>query len=451
MIVCYSTMIKTSIIFLIFIASVWGVEKRPNVVFLFADDLGYRDLACYGHPYAKTPALDQLASEGTRFMQAYAAGQTCSPSRTGIMTGRTPYSFPKPTPTFGLQGRITVTELLHNAGYATGHFGKWHIGDKDAHYNRPSGIYGIDVNDRCGPVNLYKKVIAEGRDGPIFESAIDFIRQNKNRPFYVNVWGFSTHFPVFSHPKHLAEFRDTKVRKKDFAEPMQEKFQDCVDIGGNIGDSMRQYLANVYALDQNVKMLLDALDEMGLRENTIVVFSSDQGPEPVRLEDGRYNRNYVYKEGDENMLGYAGELRGGKHSVYEGGLRIPFIVRWPGNIEAGRVDSDSVTCGVDWLPTICKLAGVTDVPQDIDGEDVSDIWLGTTRERTKPLFWNGFHGLTIRDGKWRYYKSKSGDELYDIPNDPGETENLAEHYPAVVADLKQKSLAWRATLPRPEK
>jgi N-acetylgalactosamine-6-sulfatase len=429
--------------------AVTETSKRPNFVFLFTDDLGYGDLACYGHPYAKTPALDQLASEGTRFTQAYAGGQTCSVSRTAIMTGLTWWRFSKSVGWNGFGDRVTVTELLNNAGYATGHFGKWHIGPQSRGVQRLSGVYGIDEYDRCGPSDLYKKSIPEGRDAPIYDRAIEFIKANKDRPFYVNVWGFSTHAPVFAHPDHLAEFEGLVVDEGDFSEHMKTKFRNCETYSGDINEAMRHYLADLYALDLSVKKLLDALDELGLRENTIVVFASDQGAADIKINDDVYNRVMEYKETTKNMMGYAGPFRGGKHKLFEGGLRVPFIVRWPGHVEADTVDSNSVFCGVDWLPTICKIAEV-DAPTDIDGEDVSNIWLGEQHPHRKPLFWNGYPGPSIREGKWRYYKGKYGELLYDVSKDPGETNNLLRHYPEVTDGLRRKVNAWLKELPKLE-
>jgi N-acetylgalactosamine-6-sulfatase len=418
-------------------------EKQPNIVFIFADDMGYRDLACYGHPYAKTPAIDRLASEGTRFTQAYAAGQTCCPSRTGIMTGIGFYRFAKHTGDFGFGDRVTVTELLNKNGYTTGHFGKWHIGQ-----DRSNGVYGFDENKTGGPPDVDSP---EGRDTPIFDAAIDFIKRHKDEPFYVNIWGFTTHHPVVSAPSLLSEFSDVTVDRNDFSDYMQPVFDDSNELGGNLDMSMRHYLANVYAIDRNVKSVMDVLDELGLSENTIVVFSSDQGPQRPRgigINATGTDAKKKYKKYDENMLGDAGEFRGNKGTVWEGGLRVPFIIRWPGQVKAGVVDKENVIGGIDWLPTICSLAGVSELPDDLDGEDVSDIWLGTTRKRQKPLFWNGEPGPTIRDGKWKYYISKNGEKLYDILIDPAEAENLIEKYPKVAAKLKKKVLAWKAELPK---
>jgi len=228
---------------------------------------------------------------------------------------------------------------------------------------------------------------------------------------------------------------------------MQKKFKDCERYGVDINESMRNYLADVYTLDCNVKKLLEVLDKLGLRDNTIVVFSSDQGPANIKMDNDVYNRVYEFKETNKNMIGYSGPFREGKHKIFEGGLRVPFIIRWPGKVKADYVDSENVFCGVDWLPSICKLAGIK-APEDIDGEDVSDMWLGAKRDRCKPLFWKGYPGPSIREGKWRYYKGKYGELLYDISKDPGETKNLMKQYPEVANRLRKKVDAWLKELPK---
>ncbi|MEO0446714.1 MAG: sulfatase-like hydrolase/transferase, partial [Verrucomicrobiota bacterium] len=365
------------LLLLVLFASLFGrasaEERPPNIVFLFADDLGWGDLGCYGHPYARTPAIDRLASEGTRFTQFYVTGVTCCPSRTGFMTGWHTARFAKYPADHGFGDRTTVTELLKKRGYRTGHFGKWHIGP-DAR----SGIYGIDEYQAGGQT----KGTPRGRDAGLFDAAIDFIRRHADQPFYVNVWGHATHYPVNVHPDLEAEFENVTVDRDDFSPSMQPKFDECEKIGGHLDQAMRQYLGDVWAIDRNVERLLAVIDEEGLRSNTLVVFSSDHGPAPVLLGRGK-----VSKEFSHNMLGYAGELRGGKHDQYEGGVRAPFIIRWPGRVKAGYTDSTHVISGMDWMPTLCRLAGITDLPEPLDGEDVSDIWLGESREREKPLFW----------------------------------------------------------------
>nr|WP_236649137.1 sulfatase-like hydrolase/transferase [Rhodopirellula sp. SM50] len=416
-------------------------QRPPNIVFMFADDLGYGDLGCYGHPYAKTPALDQLAKEGTRFTQFYVTGVTCNPSRTGLMTGLFPARFPKYAADFGFGERVTITELLKKRGYRTGHFGKWHMGPDDA-----DGTYGIDTVQVIGK-SRDKTTGDTGRDDDVYAAAIDFIRENKDGPFYVNVWGHATHFPVNTADGLAAEFNDVSVDRNDFSPTMQHKFDECVKIGGDLDESMQQYLGDVYQIDRNVDRLLKTLDELGLRDKTIVVFSSDHGPAPVIL-----GKNGA-REYSNNMLGYAGQFRGGKHEQYEGGTRVPFIIRWPENIQAGRVDSTNVGSFIDWLPTLSSIVGVEELPVQLDGEDMSDIWLGGKRQRTMPLFWKtSSTGSTpaIRDGKWKLHlprKQRGEPELYDLSIDPSESNNVATEYPEIVKQLSAKVKAWVATLP----
>lgn len=414
-------------------------ERPPNIVFMFADDLGYADLGCYGHPYAKTPVLDQLAKEGTRFTQYYVTGVTCNPSRTGIMTGLFPARFSQYAADFGFGDRVTITELLKERGYKTGHFGKWHIGPDDK-----SGTYGIDLVNTIGK----SKSKTAGRDDDVYSAAIDFIRENKDAPFYVNVWGHATHFPV-NPAKNLADrFKDLHVDREDFSPTMQHKFDECEQIGGNLDQSMQQYLGDVYQIDANVGRLLNVIDKLQLRDKTIVVFSSDHGPAPVIL--GKKG----VREFSNNMLGYASHFRGGKHEQYEGGTRVPFIIRWPGHVPAGRTDEQNVCSFIDWMPTLCSIAGIEDTPELIDGEDISDIWRGAVRSRSKPLFWKtSAVGSTtaVRDGNWKLHlNNRRGQviELYDLSTDPSESTNIAKDHPNEVDRLTKMTQAWVSELPK---
>jgi len=433
----------TSLIFLSFLTTALqaATERLPNIVFIFQDDLGYGDLACYGHPYAVTPHLDRLAAEGTSFMQHYVTGVTCNPSRTGLMTGIYPARYQKYSSDFGFQGRETVTSLLKKAGYATGHFGKWHIGPKSTEVN---GMYGID---RVEVIHSTKKD-PMGRDAGLFRAAIEFIQQNQDQPFYVNIWGHSTHFPVSVVPELASKFIETKVKRSDFSDTMQAKFDQCMEISGDLDASMRQYLGDIYSLDLNVGAVLKTLDDLGLTDNTIVVFSSDHGPAPVILS------NKGHRQHSNNMLGYAGALRGSKHNLYEGGIRVPFIIRWPGKVPAGHRDTQSVTSFIDWLPSLTSIAGIKDIPDDLDGQDISDIWLGKARDRGAPLFWkfsSKNSPLVIRDGNWKLHlKSRKGGEaeLYNIAADPAESINLTDSQAAVYQQLHAKLKTWSKTLPQ---
>jgi len=433
---------------------------RPNIVFILADDFGYGDLACYGHPYARTPNIDRLASEGTRFKQFYSTGVTCCPARTGLMTSKFPATFATYPANGGFGDRLTITQLLQKAGYRTGHFGKWHIGPDEK-----DGTYGIDVVGVDSDEKLAARgKTTDGRDSHIFDGAIRFIEDNKAGPFYVNVWCHISHHPVNPSQATLDRFGDFQLDENKCSSSLREKFALCRQMGGDVHDHFRRYLADVFSLDEDVGRLLKRMDELGLRENTIVVYSSDQGAAPLRApfdagDKGKKKKKNKSGDGNDrleirlNALGSAGELRGGKHGMFEGGVRVPFIVRWPGHTPSGRVDQESVISGIDWLPTICQITGVALPNTDMDGEDASAAWLGKTHHRTKPLFWktsNPNSDLAIRDGQWKLLdpnRRRGEPELYDIVTDPSENNNLAKSRPEVAAALSAKLKAWNATLP----
>lgn len=443
--------------------------QKPNIVFLLADDLGSGDLHCYGHPYSRTPNIDRLASEGTRFKQFYATGCTCCPSRTGFMTSKFPATYPTYPANGGFAERVTITELLKKAGYRTGHFGKWHIGPE-----QKPGTYGIDsIGADEAETKSNKRVDERGRDAHIYDQAIKFIEANKDKPFYVNVWGHISHNPVNPPNSLVDKWKNLQVKEEDFSEPMQGKFKIVKEAGGKVDDGMRRYLADVESLDDGVGRILKRLDELGLRENTIVVFSSDQGSDMLanladRLEESTTPKKGAKRNKQEagdspsdgprslrfNLMGFNGNHRGGKHTNLEGGLNIPFIIRWPGHTPVGRVDEKSVLSGADWLPTLCALTGIKINATDFDGEDASSAWLGKDFTRTKPLLWKtsatGSEAV-IREGDWKLIsptRKRGVTELYNIPADPFEKNNLAKTNPEVVKRLEAKVSAWRNGLPK---
>ncbi len=420
-------------------------SQPPNIVFLLADDLGGGDLHCYGHPYSRTPTIDSLARDGTRFVQFYATGSTCCPTRTGLMTSKFPATYATYPANGGFANRVTITELLKQRGCATGHFGKWHIGPE-----QKPGTYGIDSigaeDDERGGKKKKKVGDDRGRDAHIYDDAIKFIEKHKSGPFYLNVWGHIPHNPVNPADALVQRWSGLKVHDSDVPAPMLAKFNDVRQAGGDVDDAMRRYLADVESLDDSVGRLLKRLDELGLRENTIVVFSTDQGADMTKAGNGGLRFN---------QMGFNGPHRGGKHTHWEGGVRVPWIVRWPGHVPAGRTDEQSVISGVDWLPTLCAIAGVKINVADFDGEDTSAAWVGKAPHvRTKPLLWTtsspGSESL-IREGQWKLRhptRKKDGElELYDILADPSESNNLAAQYPDIVIKLSAKVEAWVATLP----
>ena len=363
-------------------------EPPPNIILILAEDFGFGDPACYGHPYSRTPNMDRLASEGTMFRRFYVTGMTCAPSRTGFMTGRHPASYPNYMADFGYQGAQTVTEKLGAKNYITGHYGKWHLGPTST-----SGTYGIDDVSIVGPRMGHE----EGKDVNVFEDAIGFIEANMNskRPFYLNVWTHIAHSPVKPDASLVARFSDIRVDRSDFGKHMQDIFDESETRGDNdstLDNSMQNYLAEIWSLDLQIGKLLDKLDKEGLAENTLIVFTSDQGAVPPMGGQGN----------PEFMLGYAGGLRGGKHSFYEGGVRTPFIVRWPGRVPSGKINDNSIISSLDWLPTVSAIAGASFDPMMFEGEDISDILQGSDRSRFNPLFWKR---STTRSQKSILYKN----------------------------------------------
>lgn len=434
---------------------------QPNIIFILADDLGWGDLHCYGHPYAKTPNLDQLAADGTRFTKFHATGVTCCPARTGLMTGKFPATFQKYPASYGFGGHVTITELLKKNGYATGHFGKWHIGTV-----LEPGTYGIDVigSDQGAPDKHRQPEDGRGRDAPMYDQAISFIEKHKDGPFYVNIWDHISHHPIHPTQVVLDAFGPLELDESKFTPAMQEKFETCKKLGGDPTTHMRAFLADVKSMDDEVGRLLRKLDELGLRENTLVIFSSDQGAAPLRDTEGadaKPKKKFKGPAGSDidairlNAMGYAGpNFRGGKHTDLEGGVCVPFIACWPAKVPAGRVDEQSVISGADWLPSLCAITGIPIKAADFDGEDSSKALLGGVHVRMKPLFWKASSERsdpTMLADNWKLHGSnrRNGEvTLYDLATDPGEKTNLADKQPEMLKRLTAHLSGWAATLPK---
>jgi N-acetylgalactosamine-6-sulfatase len=458
-----------------------GIGNRPhrtNFIFFFTDDQGWGDLGCYGHPYLKTPNLDRLAKDGTRFEQFYSCASVCSPSRTAFMTGHYParrhihrhlsnhaHNKHNKMPDWLDPKATTVTRLVQQAGYRVGHFGKWHLGHiKGA---PEPGAYGIDEYrtlagtgpgwDRNGnPTDTdlahasYNNCTNKDRfwthsTDLIVDQAVAFLEKNKDQPFYLNLWTLLPHAPNRPTPKQSAEYENLKADPQDFESWMRGYAKDAK----NLQQQMKNYCAVMGNIDAAVGRLLAKLDELKLTKNTLVFMTSDNGPEDYHIRNVR-----------NSGMGSVGVLRGRKRSLYEGGIRMPCIARWPGVVPAGRVDKTSVLGAVDWLPTVCGIAGLPTPDVKPDGEDISDILRGKSRPRKQPLFWEwraGVHGnqaykppgLAIRDEDWKLFAQPDGGgaELYNIPKDPEEKTNLARQRPDVVRRLLTKLLAWKKTLP----
>jgi arylsulfatase A-like enzyme len=442
-------------------------KRPPNVIFILTDDQGWGDAKFAGHPYLKTPNLDRLAREGTWLRQFYVAATVCSPSRAAFMTSHYParhqihghfsshdQNAARSMPDWLDADVTTLPDLLKQAGYATAHFGKWHLGG-GAGAPAPEA-YGFDVSKT---VNSSGPSLGDEGKEPYFrarstalivDETIRFAQANKDRPFYVNLWTLVPHALLKPTPEQLAVYADLKPRADDpaFGDWMQQYLGKAKDLRSQ----MQVFAASITDLDTQVGRLLDALDQLGLTNDTLIFFSSDNGPEDYRIGNA-----------SNAGVGSTGPLRARKRSMHEGGIRTFGIVRWPGKVPAGRVEETAVSGGVDFLPTIAALAGVK-IPTALapDGEDKSALWLGAAATpRRQPLYWEWISGvqgpedgympppLCVRDGPWKLFVKHDGQgaQLFDIPKDAAEKHDVAAANPDVVKELTAKALAWAKTLP----
>lgn len=422
---------------------------KPNVIFILADDLGWGDLGCYGHTQLRTPNLDKLASDGTLFTQFYVNASVCSPSRCAFFTGQYPsrhkihghFGKPELNASRGMSQFLepqvpNIAKLLKSAGYKTGHIGKWHLGNNSG--GPDPDAYGFDF------VGLSE---TDGADGPvadpyfraksskvIVDEALQFIQSNKDTPFYLQLWTLVPHATLNPTPEQMKPYANRRAGGPDFPHASAAEI----------------FYSSVTDLDKHIGRLVAGLDRMGLSENTLILFSSDNGPEDIHIGNAGHSG-----------IGNAGPFRGRKRSLYEGGIRVPGIVKWPGKVPAGKVDTTSIVSGVDWMPTVCELAGVT-IPEKhaLDGESMADVLKGASRARKRPLFWEWrfrifgepFHHspeLAVRDGDWKLYVNPDGSrtELYDMRSDLTQLNNVAEHHPEIVAKMRDEVVAWSKTLP----
>jgi arylsulfatase A-like enzyme len=435
--------------------------QKPNIVYILADDLGYGDLSCYGQKHFQTPNLDRMAREGMRFTQHYAGTTVCAPSRsslmTGLTTGHTPIrgnkgwdpegQWPLPAETY------TLAEMLKDAGYATGAFGKWGLGfiDTEGSPNKQGfdEFYGYNCQSLAHnyyPSHLWdneEKVILEGNSGDQFgqyapelihQRALQFIEKNnpKNtgKPFFLFYPNIIPHAELLLPEKYMEPFRGKFLPEKAYkgAEPGDKRFRK--GAYGTQPKSHAAFAAMVSLLDRQVGEVLDKLKELGLDKNTIVIFSSDNGP---HLEGGA----------DPDYFDSNGPLKGYKRDLYEGGIREPMIAWWPEKIKAGTT-SDHVSAFWDVMPTLAELAGI-EAPANIDGISFLPALLGKNGQKQHDYLYWEFHEQggrqAIRKDNWKLVRyqvldsTKTTTELYDLNTDLGEEQNVAKEHPEVAEDL----------------
>lgn len=437
-----------------------AAKERPNILFILVDDMGWGDLGANGGAGVPTPRMDQLAREGMRFTQFYVASPICSPSRCGFITGQFPARW---RITSYLQTRVgnreckqadfldpkapSLVRAFKAVGYATAHIGKWHLGGgrdvadapKFAAYGYDLGLGTYESPEPAAALGLKsapwerqiepQQVARHDRTRWMVDATLAFAKKRAAQPWLVNLWLDDVHTPCV---------------------PSEEQ-----KAAAGEGTGTPDYRAVLRETDRQVGRLLDGLRDLKLDANTLVILAGDNGPQPS------FDRKRT-----------AG-LRGMKWSLYEGGIRTPLVVRWPGVVPAGAVNDSTVVCAVDFFPTLCALANVP-LPNGVsfDGEDLSSVLRGGKQSRTKPLFWEygrkpapkGQRGLrafpypgepdsrspnvAIRDGRWKLLVNAdgSGAELYDLGTDPNEARNLAEVRSDVARRLTERALAWRKSL-----
>ena len=427
-------------------------KSKLNFIFILADDMGWTGLGCYGSPVYETPNIDRLAREGMKFTQAYAAAPLCSPTRASILTGKYParlhltdyipgenFRYAKLLPPEWSkrlpEGESTIAQRLKLAGYATGIIGKWHLGRTDArpeHFGFDFSVAAIPGGSPAGYFSPYKNAYL--KDGPpneflsdrLTDEAIKFIKSNRAGPFFIYLPHFAVHTPIQAKTSVTEKYR----RKKN---------------SGSLHTNA-VYAALTESVDDSVGRILETLDELQLADNTVVIFTSDNG-------------------GMIKVTSNA-PLRSGKASPYDGGVRVPLIVRWAGMTKPGSV-CDTPVISTDFYPTILEMAGVQDdVKHVCDGESIVPLLKQSDGLNRKEIYWhyphynNGNAGhatpfSAVRSGNFKLLQffEDSHLELYDLQNDIGETKNLAGAMPKKAAELKTKLEHWReevgAQLPAP--
>jgi arylsulfatase A-like enzyme len=417
------------------IAHAGGKPRKPNVIFILADDLGYGDLGCYGQQKIKTPNLDRMAAQGMLFKQAYAGSTVCAPSRCALMTGKhTGHATIRGNKTVPLGARdVTIAALLKAAGYVTGLIGKWGLGEPGttgiptrqgfdtffgylnqvhAHNYYPDYLWRNEA--KVALPNVVQKGVAVKKvvyaPDLFTEQALQFLEKNKGHPFFLYL-------------AYITPHANNEAGKEGMEVPSDEPYSR-----EPWPQAQKNHAAMITRMDRDIGRLFDKLRELGLDDDTIVFFSSDNGP---HQEGG----------GDPFFFRSAGPLRGFKRSLHDGGVRVPMMVRWPGKVPAGK-QSDLVWAFWDFLATACDLAGLA-APAGLDGVSVAPTLLAEGPQKQHDFLYWEFHERGFqqgaRMGDWKAVRAKQGEclELYDLGKDIGEKDNIAAQHPDIVERLER--------------
>ena len=434
-------------------ASSSGQNEKPNIIYILADGLGYGDLSCYGQDMFRTPNIDRLAREGMLFTQHYAGSTVCAPSRSALMTGQhTGHTYIRGNKGVPLESKaVTVAEVLKTAGYTNGAFGKWGLGEVGSEGDPLAQgfdeFYGY--NSQTLAHNYYpwflwhndrKITLEENRDtleglfAPflIQEKVIEFIERNRERPFFCFVPSVIPHAELIAPEEYMELYRGKYLPEKVYegCDPGCRNYKK----GGYMSqdESHAAFVAMIHILDEQVGQIIDKVDELGLKDKTIIMFTSDNGP---HLEGGA----------DPDYFDSNGPFRGYKRDLYEGGIRVPMLVRWPAKVKAG---SKAIHISAFWdiLPTFAEVCGITP-PANIDGISFLPTLLGMKDQREHEfLYWEFYEKRgrkAVRKDQWKavQYEIKDNPDapvmLFNLLADPGEEQDMASEYPQLVVQMKK--------------
>jgi arylsulfatase A-like enzyme len=413
-----------------------ATNSRPNIIFILADDLGWGDLSCYGRPDYRTPNLDLLASQGTKFTDAYSASAVCTPTRCGYITGRYPARFKigleepliATNRDVGLEpGQPTIASLLKQSGYDTALIGKWHLGFRpewgpnahgfDEFFGILSGAgdYFLHKNG-LGQPDLYENVTPVERNGYLTdlltERAVSFVKKRRRTPFFLSLHYTAPHWP-WQGPKGGESVAFT------------EKTIEPVNMGR--GGSLKLYAEMMRSLDEGIGRVMQAIRQAGIDRTTLVIFTSDNGGE---------------------RFSYQWPFSGAKGDLLEGGIRVPAIVRWPGSVPAGRV-TQQMAITMDWTATMLAAAKA-DAHHALDGMDLLPALRGSGALRDRAFFWRIYDQDAVREGKWKFVRNGEVRRLFNLSIDQHEQADFSQRHPEIAQRLMSEFGKWNdQMLPRP--